>query len=227
MPDWPADRTSGRRARERAAARPAAAAREPPRARADRAVPRGAISLPLAIVVARAAAGGIRVLAIASVIQTVPGLALLALMVPVLAKTGAACRRSVSARGDRADALRDPADPAQRGDWPARRRPCGDRGRARDGHVARQIMRLVQLPLAAPVIAAGIRTATVWTVGAATLATPVGQPCLGNYIFAGLQTRNSRCCSSGSRPRRHSRWCSTRCSARPSTRSPGASGGAR
>jgi osmoprotectant transport system permease protein len=40
------------------------------------------------------------------------------------------------------------------------------------------------------VIAAGIRTAAVWTVGAATLATPIGQPCLGNYIFAGLQTRN-------------------------------------
>jgi osmoprotectant transport system permease protein len=30
----------------------------------------------------------------------------------------------------------------------------------------------------------------VWTVGAATLATPVGQPSLGNYIFTGLQTRN-------------------------------------
>ncbi|HEY0190810.1 MAG TPA: hypothetical protein VGC42_06775, partial [Kofleriaceae bacterium] len=27
-------------------------------------------------------------------------------------------------------------------------------------------------------------------VGAATLATPIGQPCLGNYIFAGLQTHN-------------------------------------
>ena len=53
-----------------------------------------------------------------------------------------------------------------------------------------QMLRIVQLPLAAPVIAAGVRTATVWTVGAATLATPVGQPCLGNYIFAGLQTRN-------------------------------------
>ncbi|MEO8553084.1 MAG: ABC transporter permease/substrate-binding protein, partial [Kofleriaceae bacterium] len=53
-----------------------------------------------------------------------------------------------------------------------------------------QLLRLVQLPLAAPVIAAGVRTATVWTVGAATLATPVGQVCLGNYIFAGLQTRN-------------------------------------
>jgi len=48
----------------------------------------------------------------------------------------------------------------------------------------------VELPLALPVMIAGVRTATVWTVGIATLATPVGQDCLGNYIFAGLQTQN-------------------------------------
>ena len=48
----------------------------------------------------------------------------------------------------------------------------------------------VELPLAAPVIVAGIRTATVWVVGTATLSTPIGAPSLGNYIFAGLQTRN-------------------------------------
>src|SRR4030095_2739228 len=53
-----------------------------------------------------------------------------------------------------------------------------------------QLMRQVQLPLAAPVIAAGIRTAAVWTVGAATLAPPVGQSCLGNYLFAGRPTRH-------------------------------------
>jgi len=41
-----------------------------------------------------------------------------------------------------------------------------------------------------PVIVAGIRTATVWTVGIATLSTPVGATSLGNYIFSGLQTRN-------------------------------------
>src|SRR5206468_3864950 len=34
------------------------------------------------------------------------------------------------------------------------------------------------------------RTAAVWTIGAATLSTPVGQTSLGNYIFAGLQTEN-------------------------------------
>ena len=37
---------------------------------------------------------------------------------------------------------------------------------------------------------AGARTAAVWTIGAATLATPVGQTSLGNYIFSGLQTEN-------------------------------------
>ena len=41
-----------------------------------------------------------------------------------------------------------------------------------------------------PVIVAGIRTATVWVVGIATLSTPVGATSLGNYIFSGLQTRN-------------------------------------
>jgi osmoprotectant transport system permease protein len=48
----------------------------------------------------------------------------------------------------------------------------------------------VELPLAAPVIMAGARTAAVWTIGAATLSTPIGQPSLGDYIFAGLQTEN-------------------------------------
>ncbi len=58
------------------------------------------------------------------------------------------------------------------------------------GMTAGQILWQVQLPLAAPVIIAGIRTATVWVVGIATLSTPVGATSLGNYIFSGLQTRN-------------------------------------
>ncbi len=41
-----------------------------------------------------------------------------------------------------------------------------------------------------PVIMAGIRTAAVWVIGTATLATPIGQESLGNYIFTGLQTQN-------------------------------------
>src|SRR5258708_25109035 len=55
---------------------------------------------------------------------------------------------------------------------------------------SRQKLLRVELPLAAPVFMAGIRTAAVWTIGMATLSTTVGQTSLGNFIFSGLQTEN-------------------------------------
>ena len=54
----------------------------------------------------------------------------------------------------------------------------------------RQSLTMVELPLALPVIMAGVRTAAVWVIGTATLSTPIGQTSLGNYIFTGLQTQN-------------------------------------
>jgi len=50
----------------------------------------------------------------------------------------------------------------------------------------------VELSLAAPVVMGGLRTAAVWTIGAATLATMVGQQSLGDLIFAGLQLQDWR-----------------------------------
>ncbi|MGA7805697.1 glycine betaine ABC transporter substrate-binding protein [Bradyrhizobium sp.] len=58
------------------------------------------------------------------------------------------------------------------------------------GMTPRQSLFAVELPLALPIIMAGIRTAAVWVIGTATLSTPIGQTSLGNYIFAGLQTQN-------------------------------------
>ncbi|WP_288411955.1 ABC transporter permease/substrate-binding protein [uncultured Sphingomonas sp.] len=58
------------------------------------------------------------------------------------------------------------------------------------GMTARQKLLWVEAPLVLPVLMAGIRTAAVWTIGAATLATTVGQPSLGDLIFSGLQTQN-------------------------------------
>ena len=54
----------------------------------------------------------------------------------------------------------------------------------------RQRLFKVELPLALPMIVAGIRTSAVWVVGTATLSTPVGATSLGNYIFSGLHTQN-------------------------------------
>jgi osmoprotectant transport system permease protein len=59
------------------------------------------------------------------------------------------------------------------------------------GMTRAQRLRLVEAPLAAPVAMAGVRTAAVWTIGAATLSTTVGYPSLGNLIFAGLQTETT------------------------------------
>lgn len=61
-----------------------------------------------------------------------------------------------------------------------------------------QILIRVRLPLALPMIIAGIRTASVWTVGLATLSTLVGATSLGNYIFTGLQTNNLMAVTFGS-----------------------------
>jgi osmoprotectant transport system permease protein len=58
------------------------------------------------------------------------------------------------------------------------------------GMTPRQSLFMVELPLALPVMMAGIRTAAVWVIGTATLSTPIGQTGLGTYIFAGLQTQN-------------------------------------
>ncbi|GGE18638.1 ABC transporter permease [Polymorphobacter glacialis] len=55
------------------------------------------------------------------------------------------------------------------------------------GMTRRQRLLQVELPIAAPIVMGGLRTAAVWTIGAATLATTVGQKSLGDLIFAGLQ----------------------------------------
>jgi osmoprotectant transport system permease protein len=54
----------------------------------------------------------------------------------------------------------------------------------------RQILQGIQVPIAAPIIFAGIRTSAVQVVASATLATFIGGGALGDYIVEGFQ-RNS------------------------------------
>jgi osmoprotectant transport system permease protein len=56
------------------------------------------------------------------------------------------------------------------------------------GMTSRQLLRQVQLPLAARTILAGIRVATVTTVGTATIAAAIGGGGLGVFIFRGVAT---------------------------------------
>ena len=54
------------------------------------------------------------------------------------------------------------------------------------GMTARQILWEVELPLAMPSIIAGLRIATVTTIGTATIAAAIGGGGLGVFIFRGL-----------------------------------------
>jgi osmoprotectant transport system permease protein len=54
-----------------------------------------------------------------------------------------------------------------------------------------QVLRQVELPLAAPVILTGIRVATVICVGVATVAAAIGAGGLGTYIFRGLRQNDN------------------------------------
>ncbi|WP_323762683.1 glycine betaine ABC transporter substrate-binding protein [Maricaulis sp.] len=143
------------------------------------------ISLPLGILAAARPRLAAVVLNLASVIQTIPGLALLALMVPLLGgMIGYAPAFLALMLYSILPILRNTIVGLQGLDPVVREAARGI------GMTARERLWQVELPLALPVIVAGLRTAVVWVVGAATLATPVGASSLGNYIFAGLQTRN-------------------------------------
>ncbi len=63
-----------------------------------------------------------------------------------------------------------------------------------------QLLRHVRLPLAAPVIMAGVRTAAVINVGTATLAAFIGSGGLGDPIVAGLALADTRMILSGAIP---------------------------
>ncbi|HYE27829.1 MAG TPA: ABC transporter permease/substrate-binding protein [Allosphingosinicella sp.] len=153
------------------------------------------VGLPLALWAAGRRRARIPLLAFVGLVQTVPALALLALFYPLLLLIGAAAHVSLPALGflpalialslyALLPILRNGIAALEALD------PSVIEAANGVGMTRRQRLLLVELPLGAPVLLAGIRTAAVWTIGAATLATTVGQPSLGNLIFSGLQTEN-------------------------------------
>ena len=143
------------------------------------------LSLPLAALALRRPALAPPLLGLSSIIQTIPGLALLALMVPLLGRIGVVPALVALVLYSMLPILRNAVTGANEVDPNVLEAARGI------GMTDQQILVRVQLPLALPVLVAGIRTAAVWTVGMATLSTPVGATSLGNFIFSGLQTQNT------------------------------------
>ena len=157
------------------------------------------VSVPLGVWVTRRKRTEQLVVGIASVIQTIPSLALLAIMVPAIAAVSAATSRAFGIELRSIGYLPAIIGLTLYSILPILRNTVtGIAGVDRAiveaargvGMTERQQLLRVQLPLALPVIVAGLRTSAVWVVGIATLSTPVGATSLGNYIFSGLQTRN-------------------------------------
>jgi osmoprotectant transport system substrate-binding protein/osmoprotectant transport system permease protein len=127
------------------------------------------------------------------VLQTIPSIALLAFMIPLL---GVGLTPALVALWLYA------LYPIARGTYTGVRDADPDAVSAAEALGTTPVQRLlwVRLPLAAPVIMAGIRTAAVITVGAATLAAFIGAGGLGEPIVAGLALADTRMVLSGALP---------------------------
>ena len=145
------------------------------------------IGVPLGIVITRKKSLQTPVLGIANILQTVPSLALFGLLIPlpfiggIGAKTAIIAlalysflpviRNTVTGISGVDGKIREAATAMGMTDW--------------------QILKMVELPLALPVILTGIRVAVVIAVGVATIAAAVGAGGLGTYIFRGLRQNDN------------------------------------
>ncbi len=142
-----------------------------------------AIALPLGLVLTRRRGLANAAIAIVNILRTVPSLALLVIMLPVLGTGFLPSAVALTLYGLPALLLNtytgltevdaDIVDAA--------------RGQ---GFSDRQVMTRIEIPLALPVIFAGIRTAAVQIVSAATLAAFIGGGGLGELITAGMANFN-------------------------------------
>jgi osmoprotectant transport system permease protein len=141
-----------------------------------------AIAIPLGVFVAANARARGLALGIANIGQTIPSLALFGFLIPIPFIGGIGQHTAIIALVVYAllPILRNTVtgilgvDPAVRDSAIAM------------GMTRGQILRMVELPLAAPTIISGLRIATVTTVGTATIAAAIGAGGLGVFIFRGI-----------------------------------------
>lgn len=155
-----------------------------------------AIGVPVGILLTRRPRMSGPVLALANVFQTIPSLALFGFLIPILGVYGIGrvpalvalflyallpiVRNTFTGIGGVDPAVRDAARGMGMTDW--------------------QLLSLVELPLAAGVIVAGLRVATVISVGTATIAAAVGAGGLGTLIFRGLRMNDNSLILQGAVP---------------------------
>jgi osmoprotectant transport system permease protein len=155
-----------------------------------------ALAMPAGILLTRRAPLRRWVIGFANVMQTVPSLALFGFLIPLPLIGGIGKHTAIVAlvlyallpvlRNTLAGILG--VDPAVRESAIAM------------GMTGRQLLWQVELPLAARTILAGVRVATVTTIGTATIAAAIGGGGLGVFIFRGLASVDSTLILAGAVP---------------------------
>jgi osmoprotectant transport system permease protein len=152
--------------------------------------------VPLGILLTRSKRLAKPVLAIVNTLQTIPSLAMLGFLLPLPVLGGRAARIAITALV--AYALL----PIVRNTYAGIRGvdPTVIEVATALGMTSMQRLTRVELPLAAGVILAGLRTATVTCVGIATIAAAVGAGGLGDLIFRGVASLDNRLVLAGAIP---------------------------
>ncbi|HTX15120.1 MAG TPA: ABC transporter permease [Candidatus Baltobacteraceae bacterium] len=155
-----------------------------------------AVGVPLGILVARRPWLSKPILGSANVAETIPSLALLGFLLPVPWLGDRAARLAIAALALYAllPIIRNTAAGIASVDPAVREAARGM------GMTPRQILFKVELPLSVSTVLAGVRVATVLTIGIATIAAAIGAGGLGEYIFRGLAMVNNSLILAGAIP---------------------------
>lgn len=154
------------------------------------------IGLPLGIALVRRARLQRWVIGVANVVQTIPSLALFGFLIPVPWIGGVGASTAIVALSLYAllPILRNTVTGIAEVD------PAVVESARGMGMTSRQVLWQVQLPLAAPVLLAGIRVATAICIGVTTIAAAIGAGGLGVFIFRGLAMVNNQVILAGAIP---------------------------
>jgi osmoprotectant transport system permease protein len=155
-----------------------------------------AIGVPLGVALTRRPRLARPVLGFANVVQTIPSLALFGFLIPMPLIGGIGARTAIAALVVYAllPILRNTYAGIASVD------PAVIESATGLGMTPRQRLRLVELPLALPVVLAGVRIATVVSIGLATIAAAIGAGGLGVLIYRGVAIVDHRLILAGAVP---------------------------
>jgi osmoprotectant transport system permease protein len=154
------------------------------------------VGLPLGIALVRRARLQRWVIGAANVVQTIPSLALFGFLIPVpwIGGVGASTAIVALALYALLPVLRNTVTGIAEVD------PAVVESARGMGMTPWQVLWQVQLPLAAPVMLAGVRVATAMCIGITTIAAAIGAGGLGVFIFRGLAMVNNQVILAGAIP---------------------------